>query len=101
MNNLETKEGKINFLMGLFKYYQPTLTLPEQIGLLTLWEEVFVTEEEYEIAQVIKNKITEIQQNQNTVPQKGLVVFELVEKQKKPSFFKRFFIWVKKKLSRN
>lgn len=99
MNKLETLEEKIKFLNGIFNYYQPTLTIPEQIALLSIWEEVLVIEEEYEIAEIIKNKIITIQQDPDNTPQKGLVTFETVEEKPKPSFFKKIFFWFKNKLS--
>ena len=49
MNSLEKTEDKVNFIVKMFKHYQVNLTIPEQIGLLTVWEESCVLNEEYEI----------------------------------------------------
>ncbi len=69
-NKLESSEDKIRFVVGMFKFYQPTLTIPEQIALLTLWESSCVKAEEYEMASAIINEITKIQEEPKNVPQR-------------------------------
>lgn len=69
-NKLESSEDKIRFVVGMFKFYQPTLTIPEQIALLTLWESSCVKAEEYEMASAIINEITKIQEQPENVPQR-------------------------------
>lgn len=69
-NKLESSEDKIRFVVGMFKFYQPTLTIPEQIALLTLWESSCVKAEEYEMASAIINEITKIQEQPKNVPQR-------------------------------
>lgn len=69
-NKLESSEDKIRFVVGMFKFYQPTLTIPEQIALLTLWEESCVKAEEYEMASAVINEITKIQEQPENVPQR-------------------------------
>ena len=93
MNSLEKTEDKISFIVGMFKHFQPTLTLPEQIALLTLWEESFVSEEEYELAGVVIEEIEKIKNNPNLVPQKGLIIIQTQEVKK--SIYERFWFWVK------
>jgi hypothetical protein len=97
-NKLETRQDKVNFIIGIFKFYQPTLNIPEQIALLTLWEASFVLEEEYEMASAIINEMSIIQNNPNKAPQKSNsnVSYGIVENKviKKPFYFK-FFKWVK------
>lgn len=70
VNKLESSEDKIRFVVGMFKFYQPTLTIPEQIALLTLWESSCVKAEEYEMASAIINEITKIQEEPKNVPQR-------------------------------
>ena len=69
-NKLESSEDKIRFVVGMFKFYQPTLTIPEQIALLTLWESSCVKAEEYEMASAIVNQINKIQEQPENVPQR-------------------------------
>ena len=69
-NKLESSEDKIRFVVGMFKFYQPTLTIPEQIALLTLWESSCVKAEEYEMASAIINEINKIQEQPKKVPQR-------------------------------
>ena len=68
------KIGSIKFLIeilkGIFKFYQPTLHIVEQIALLTIWEERCVEEEEYEMAKAVKDMMNYIQKNPNKVPQR-------------------------------
>lgn len=98
MNSLEKAEEKVRFIVGLFKFYQPTLNVVEQIALLTLWEESCVLQEEYEIAEALLNEMKIIQNNPKDVPQKldSDISYEIVEKKiiKKPFYFK-FFKWIK------
>ena len=69
-NKLESSEDKIRFVVGMFKFYQPTLTIPEQIALLTLWESSCVKAEEYEMASAIINEINKIKEQPKKVPQR-------------------------------
>lgn len=86
MNSLEKTEDKINFIIGMFRHFQPTLTIPEQIALLSLWEESFVSEEEYELAGAVVNELKKIKNDLNIKNTKEV---------KKP-FYKRFLNWFKK-----
>ena len=70
MDNLDTVDGKTNFIISIFKHHQPDLTLIEQIALLTMWEEHCVIKEEYEMANVIKKQLNKIKLNPHNVPQK-------------------------------
>ncbi len=98
MDSLEKTEDKVNFMVGLFKFHQPTLTIVEQVALLTVWEESCVLQEEYEIAEALLNEMFIIQNNPSEAPQKSDsdVSYDIVEKKviKKPFYFK-FFKWVK------
>lgn len=97
-NQIFTTTEKVNFIKHMFKHYQPTLTIPEQITLLTLWEESCVIREEYEMAQAIKDEMDNILNNPNEVPQKNLPIkeeiFYKVKKEKK-TLLQKFSFWVK------
>lgn len=111
MNSLEKTEDKVNFIVTMFKHYQVDLTIPEQIGLLTVWEESCVLNEEYEMANALKKEMEKIQKKPSEVPQKNILQFnfdDVVEdpfiiidrkeeyiKKTKPVFYIRFFRWVK------
>jgi hypothetical protein len=99
MDSLEKTENKVKFMVGLFKFHQPTLNIVEQVALLTVWEESCVLQEEYEIAEALLNEMSIIQNNPSEVPQKydSDVSYGVVEKKvtKKPFYFK-FFKWVKR-----
>ena len=64
MRDLDQTENKVKFIVGMFKHYQPSLTIPEQIALLTLWEESCVLQEEYEMAEAILKEMSKIQEHQ-------------------------------------
>jgi len=85
-----TINEKTKFIKHFFKFQQPTLSIHEQIVLLTFWEELFVDREEYEMAKVVKDEIDYIIKNPSKVPYKGKVV-----KQKIP-FFKKIINYFKK-----
>ena len=105
-NRLDTVDGKVDFIVGIFNFYQPTLSIPEQIALLTLWEASFVLEEEYEMASAIINEIAKIQENPTETPQKiigsnvGLGKIQkipsLAHKKIKIPFYVKLFYWFKK-----
>lgn len=61
---------KVRSIVALFKVYQPTLNIVEQIALLTMWIESCVSVEEYEMAAALKELMVEIQENPDKVPQK-------------------------------
>lgn len=86
-----TVEEKTNFIKHMFRYYQPTLNIVEQITLLTLWEEICVSREEYEMAKTVKDEMDYIINNQDKVIQK----VELpLEPQKKENLFTRVKKWI-------
>ena len=116
MGKLETSEEKVNFIVGIFRFYQPTLSLPEQIVLLTLWEESCVEKEEFEMAGAIKNEMDKIMKNPEKTPQRikgDLDVTKLIKnnpllihnkkpievkktKKEKPSIYKRIINKIKR-----
>lgn len=116
MRDLEQTENKVKFIVGMFKHYQPNLTIPEQIALLTLWEESCVLHEEYEMANAIIKEMKKIQENPTRIPQKFILPIHLEDinpnpidilndsktyiKKSKPPFYSRFFIWLKNKFKR-
>ena len=115
MRDLEQTENKVKFIVGMFKHYQPNLTIPEQMPLLTLWEESCVLHEEYEMLTIIK-EMKKIQKNPTKIPQKFILPIHLEDinpnpidilndsesyiKKSKPPFYSRFFIWLKNKFKR-
>ena len=92
MNELKyfTVEEKTNFIKHMFRYYQPTLNIIEQITLLTLWEEICVVQEEYEMAKIVKDEMDYIINNQDKVIQK---LEPYLEPQKKENLFTRIKNW--------
>jgi hypothetical protein len=92
MNELKyfTVEEKTNFIKHMFRYYQPTLNIIEQITLLTLWEEICVVQEEYEMAKIVKDEMDYIINNQDKVIQK---LEPHLEPQKKENLFTRIKNW--------
>lgn len=90
-----TVEEKTKFIKHMFRYYQPTLTIVEQIILLTLWEEVCVNKEEYEMAKIIKDEMDYIINNQGKVIQKTQAN---LKPQKKENLFTRIKKWINLKL---
>lgn len=114
MSDEENVESRIRFIIGMFKHYQPDLTIPEQIALLTLWEESCVLHEEYEMAAALKKEMEKIQKEPINIPQKNImpinideigddyifIIKEETKKTKKPTY-KRFFGWVKKIFRKN
>ena len=117
MRDLDQTENRVKFIVGMFKHYQPSLTIPEQIALLTLWEESCVLQEEYEMAEAILKEMGKIQQNPVETPQKHILPIcfeeinpnplEIIErkeeyiKKSKPPFYSRFWIWLKGKFKKN
>lgn len=118
-NKLNTREEKVTFIIGMFRVHQPTLSIPEQIALLTLWEVSCVNAEEYEMASAIVKEMRGIQSQPMKVPQKVLSQptnfgvlnqnplfimenedFIFGEKNKKP-FYKKIFYWFKHLFKRN
>jgi hypothetical protein len=61
---------KVNAIISVFKEYQPRLSVVEQITLLTVWIEVCVEREEYELAGRLKKEMMFIQKNPMMVPQR-------------------------------
>jgi hypothetical protein len=116
MRDLDQTENRVKFIVGMFKHYQPSLTIPEQIALLTLWEESCVLQEEYEMAEAILKEMGKIQQNPAETPQKYILPIhfeeinpnplEIIErkeeyiKKSKPPFYSRFWIWLKSKFKK-
>ena len=118
-NKINTTEEKIEFIIGIFKFYQPTLSVPEQIALLTLWEVSCVKVEEYEMASAIIKEMKKIQKNPAEVPQKilfsesnienlkqsPLFIIEnkdfIFKKNNKKPFYKKIFEWIKKLFKRD
>jgi hypothetical protein len=118
-NKLETRQDKVNFIVGIFKLYQPTLNIPEQIALLTLWETSCVLAEEYEMASDINKEMKKIQRDPSRVAQKELFSLSNIEelkqsplfiienkdfifkKNNKKSFFKKIFYWFKNLFKRS
>ncbi len=111
MNSLDKTEEKVKFIVFMFKHYQPNLTIPEQIALLTLWEASCVLKEEYEMAGALIEELKKVQQNPLVVPQKNTLNIRLddiikdpidiinkkdeyIKKTKKPFYFK-IFKWVR------
>jgi hypothetical protein len=92
MNELKyfTVEEKTNFIKHMLRYYQPTLNIIEQITLLTLWEEICVVQEEYEMAKIVKDEMDYIINNQDKVIQK---LEPHLEPQKKENLFTRIKNW--------
>jgi hypothetical protein len=104
---------KVRAIVALFKVYQPTLNIVEQIALLTMWIESCVAVEEYEMASALKKLMEEIQKNPNESPQRlddnKLLSEKIMEikppiKKKKTSIYnkiidtiKKFFSWLTKK----
>ena len=79
MRDLDQTENRVKFIVGMFKHYQPSLTIPEQIALLTLWEESCVLQEEYEMAEAILKEMGKIQQNPVETPQKHILPIHFEE----------------------
>jgi len=118
-NKLETRQDKVNFIIGIFKLYQPTLNIPEQIALLTLWETSCVLAEEYEMASAINKEMKKIQRDPAKTPQKVLFSSSNIEelkqspifiienkdfifkKNNKKPFYKKIFYWFKNLFKRN
>lgn len=118
-NKINTTEEKIEFIIGIFKFYQPTLSVPEQIALLTLWEVSCVKVEEYEMASAIIKEMKKIQKNPAEVPQKilfsesnienlkqsPLFIIEnkdfIFKKNNKKPFYKKIFDWIKNLFKRD
>lgn len=98
-NDTYTTEEKVNFIKHMFRFYQPVLTIAEQITLLDSWEESCVNQEEYEMAQVIKEEMEYILKNPKKVPQRIFEVVEasdnITEEVTKTSLFKRIVSWFK------
>jgi hypothetical protein len=88
MKDLTLVENKIDFLLAIFKHHQPSLTITEQIALLTLWEEACVNEEEYEIAGAIKRELDKIINQKPPEP----------KEKNKPKWYNKISEWFKKKL---
>jgi hypothetical protein len=65
-----SNKEKVKLIISLFKVYQPTLNIPEQIALLTMWMESCIEKEEYEMAGALKKQMGEIQKNPSKVPQR-------------------------------
>lgn len=121
-NKLTNTEDKVKFIIALFEYYQPKLTLEEQKLLLQKWLKSCILEEEYEMAKAIKDKTDYIILNLNSVPQRfeGGIDMEFISqgplnfknelfndmpmveeeitppKKEKLSIYKRMIIWFKK-----
>lgn len=70
MEDFENSETKIKFILSLFKFYQPNLTVPEQIELLLMWQKSCVEHEEYEMAASLKKELDKIKKRPSRVPQK-------------------------------
>jgi len=118
-NKINTRKEKVTFIVGMFRFHQPTLSIPEQIALLTLWEESCVNAEEYEMASAIVKEIRDIQSQPMKVPQKELFSLSNIEelkqsplfiienkdfifkKNNKKSFFKKIFYWFKNLFKRS
>ncbi len=118
-NKINTRKEKVTFIIGMFRVHQPTLSIPEQIALLTLWEESCVNAEEYEMASAIVKEIRDIQSQPMKVPQKVLFqstnfgVFNqnplfmmenedfIFDKKRKKPFYKKIFYWFKNLFKRN
>jgi hypothetical protein len=58
---------KIKFIETIFNHYKKELSIVEQIAILTIWEEVCVNKEEYEMANVIKKELYKIISDSNNV----------------------------------
>lgn len=69
-NKLSNPEDKVKFILTLFEYYQPKLTIAEQISLLDKWLKSCIIEEEYEMAKAIKDKSKYVLDNMENVPQR-------------------------------
>mgnify|MGYP006078826525 FL=1 len=110
-NKLNTRQDKVNFIIGVFKFYQPTLNIPEQIALLTLWESSCVLAEEYEMALAVIDEMKKIQENPTKMPQKTIELKEdfgesnegliFVKKNNNKPFYKKLFYWFKNLFKRN
>lgn len=85
MKDLTITQNKIDFVLGIFKHHQPELNITEQIALLTLWEEVCVDKEEYEMAGAIKEELEKI------ISQSQLTTKEKI----KPKWYKKILLWFK------
>jgi len=121
-NKLTNTKDKVKFIITLFEYYQPKLTIEEQKLLLQKWLRSCILEEEYEMAKAIKDKTDYIILNLNSVPQRfeGGIDMEFISqgplnfknelfndlpmveeevispKKEKLSIYKRMIIWFKK-----
>ena len=90
---------------------QPTLNIPEQIALLTVWESSCVLAEEYEMALAVIDEMKKIQENPTKMPQKTIELKEdfgesdegliFVKKNNNKPFYKKLFYWFKNLFKRN
>lgn len=101
MYKLEKTEDKINFIINMFKHHQHDLTIPEQIALLTLWEESLVINEEYEMAGAVKKEMDKIISKFNTIDIKNEKQLYKKEQVIKISLYKKFFRWFRKIFIKN
>ena len=85
MEHNENSETKIKFILSLFKFYQPNLTIPEQIELLLMWQKSCVEHEEYEMAAALKKELDKIKKKPNKAPQKKKSDASLEEIKEDPS----------------
>lgn len=56
----EELESKIKGIVGLYNFYKYHMNTPQRVGLLTLWIEVSVSKEEYEVADVLQKELNKI-----------------------------------------
>jgi hypothetical protein len=56
----EDVSDKIRGIIGLYNFYKYHMNTPQRVGLLTLWIEVSVSKEEYEVADVLQKELNKI-----------------------------------------
>lgn len=56
----EEVENKVKGIIGLYNFYKHNMTTPQRVGLLTVWIEVSVSREEYEMAGVLQSELDKI-----------------------------------------
>lgn len=56
----EELENKVRGIVGLYNFYKHNMTTPQRVGILTLWIEVSVSKEEYEVANALQLELNRI-----------------------------------------
>lgn len=56
----ENVENKVKGIVGLYNFYKGQMNTVQRVGLLSLWVEVSITKEEYEVAAGLQKELDKI-----------------------------------------